>query len=56
MRPRQPSFHAGAVLAGRLLTLVCTLALPLTLAGCDRCGDFFWEKHPSTCRAAPSPG
>lgn len=50
------SSHGGAALAARLLTLVCTLALPLTLAACDRCGDFFWEKHPSACRAAPSPG
>lgn len=53
---RRESSDRGAVLVPRLLALVSTLALALTLAACDRCGDFFWEKHPSACRASPSPG
>jgi hypothetical protein len=53
---RRKSPHRGAVLVPQLLALVGTLAVALTLAACDRCGDFLWEKHPSACRASPSPG
>ena len=40
----------------RWLPLVAALALGLTLSACDRCGDFFWEKQPATCKAMPPPG
>jgi hypothetical protein len=34
--------------------LVAMLALGLALSGCDKCGDFFWEK-PGSCKSGPAP-
>jgi hypothetical protein len=39
----------------RAAPLVAALALALSLAGCDRCGDFFWQRQPGTCHGAPAP-
>jgi len=44
-------------LASRVLKaapLVGVLALGLALSGCDKCGDFFWQK-PSACKSGPAP-
>jgi len=36
--------------------LIAALALGLALAGCDKCGDFFWQqRQPGTCHGAPAP-
>ncbi len=48
--------HAGpAARATRWLPVLAALMLGLTLAACDRSGDFFWEKQPATCKAVPPP-
>lgn len=39
----------------RAIPLIATLALGLALAGCDRCGDFFWHTQPGSCHAQPAP-
>lgn len=39
----------------RISTLVTVLALGLMLAGCDKCGDWFWNKPasgPQSCKGA----
>jgi hypothetical protein len=55
-----PTRHAGrarrrAFAALRLVPLVTTLALGLTLAGCDHCGDYFWSR-PGACKGGPAGG
>jgi hypothetical protein len=55
---RERAIHRVADLAGRsakALLLVAALALGLALAGCDRCGDFFWHRQPGSCHATPAP-
>jgi len=50
------NLHRVAGFARRLaraIPLIAALALGLALAGCDRCGDFFWRSgschtHPAT--------
>lgn len=39
----------------RIVPLVAIMGLSLALAACDRCGDFFWQKQPGTCRNGPTP-
>ena len=33
--------------------LVAVLALGLALAGCDKCGDYFWQH--GSCKSGPAP-
>jgi hypothetical protein len=40
----------------RALPLVAALAFGLALAGCDKCGDFFWQGRSGVCHASPPPG
>ncbi len=35
------------------IPLLAVLALGLALAGCDRCGDFFWQRQPGSCHVHP---
>jgi hypothetical protein len=38
----------------RLFVVLGLLALALSLAGCDACGNFPWERYPAqSCRAGP---
>jgi hypothetical protein len=39
----------------RIGPLAAVLALSLTLAACDKCGDFFWQTRPGACKAGPAP-
>ncbi|GGF46842.1 hypothetical protein GCM10007301_02860 [Azorhizobium oxalatiphilum] len=38
-----------------MMRLSLVAALGLMVSGCDRCGDFFWQKTdtPKTCSAGP---
>jgi hypothetical protein len=35
------------------LPLLAALALGLALAGCDHCGDFYWQGQIDACHAHP---
>jgi hypothetical protein len=38
--------------------IACMVALGALLAGCDKCGDWWWSPthpDPQTCRQAPKP-
>jgi hypothetical protein len=37
----------------RALPLLAALALGLALAGCDHCGDFYWQGQIDACHAHP---
>jgi hypothetical protein len=37
----------------RALPLLAALALGLALAGCDHCGDFYWQGQTDACHAHP---
>jgi hypothetical protein len=39
----------------RFAPIAAVLTLGLALSACDVCGDFFWQKQPGACRAAPAP-
>ena len=39
----------------RWAVIASALTLALTVGGCDRCGDFFWNGHPGACKAGPPP-
>jgi hypothetical protein len=55
---REVPADASTRLAGRrvrLVPLAAILALGLALSGCDKCNDFFWQKQPGACKAAPAP-
>jgi hypothetical protein len=55
----QPDAHGGTTATARArrirkaLPLIAALALGLALAGCDHCGDFFWQS--GACHATPPP-
>ncbi len=56
MREHDVDRDAGrARRCAKAIPLVAALALGLALAGCDRCGDFFWQHQPGTCHAQPAP-
>jgi hypothetical protein len=39
----------------RAIPIVTALALGLALAGCDHCGDFFWQTQHGACHLHPDP-
>jgi len=43
-----------AVRGLKIAALAAVLAFGLALAGCDKCGDFFWQR-PGYCKAGPTP-
>jgi len=36
------------------IPLLVALALGLALAGCDRCGDFYWQGQIDACHTHPA--
>jgi hypothetical protein len=50
MQTRQDDGRAAR--GARWLRLITALALGLTLAGCDHCGDYFWQR-PGACKTLP---
>ncbi len=56
MSLEDPRRTLRAARGARWAALAGALALALAMAGCDRCGDFFWEKQPGACKAGPPAG
>jgi hypothetical protein len=53
--PREARVARLAARCVRLGPLVAVLALGLALSACDRCGDFFWQTQPGSCKSGPAP-
>jgi hypothetical protein len=51
--PREMTLRGLAVRCLKVGPLVAALALGLALAGCDKCGDFFWQH--GSCKSGPPP-
>jgi len=37
----------------RAIPVLAALAMGLALAGCDHCGDFYWQGQTDACHAHP---